>query len=114
MARFRSRIGSIETGCRGPSRGSSLGMPRHDFGTIPAVGRPSSIRPTLAIKFFPKSVPAIHRATLGGRDLVVAVYQDEFEPDGWARLEIWHDPSVGFLPRFARYSVWVPGRETCK
>jgi hypothetical protein len=54
---------------------------------------------------FPRSVPAIHRASLAGRELVVAVYQDEFEPNGWARLEVWHDPNVGFLPRFARYVV---------
>ena len=31
---------------------------------------------------FPKSVPVVHRATLGGGELVVAVYEDEFDPNG--------------------------------
>jgi len=51
---------------------------------------------------------------MGGIDMVVAVYQDEFEPDGWGRLEIYHDPSVGFLPRFARRTVGGSSGGTCK
>ncbi len=51
---------------------------------------------------FPDTVPAIHRAVLGGRELVVAVYQVD-RKESWGRLEVYHDPSVGYLPRLARY-----------
>ena len=63
---------------------------------------------------FPKSVPIVHRATLGGRELVVAVYEDEFDPNGWARLEVWHDPAVEYLPRFARYVVGYTSAGRCR
>jgi hypothetical protein len=58
---------------------------------------------------FGKAAPVVHRATIGGRDLVIAVYHDDYEPDGWARLEVYHDPSLGYLPRAARY-IFVAGQ----
>ena len=43
-------------------------------------------------------MPAIHRATLGGRDLVVAVYQDEFEPDGGHAGDLARSRESGTFP----------------
>ena len=53
-------------------------------------------------RYFRNLAPTRHRASLGGRDVAVSVYQIDYPEGGWARVEITYDPTVNFLPRHVR------------
>ena len=46
--------------------------------------------------------------------MVIAVYHDDFAQDAWARLEIYHDPGIGYIPRAARYTVATREGAACR
>ncbi len=71
---------------------------------------PSSIKTD-----FEDASPSTFESSLGGYKTIVSVYQKNYGPGGGDyRVEIHFDPSIGYLPRFAR-SIGVSGKNVyCK
>jgi hypothetical protein len=64
--------------------------------------------------WFPKARRVDHPLEVHGYKVICSVYQEEFEPGMWARLEIWYDPSINYVPRYVRHLAVADGRVQCR
>jgi hypothetical protein len=58
--------------------------------------------------------PSIHGTSVGGVAALVSVFQKERTAGDWLRTEIYHDPSIGYLPRYVRNVYLNRGQAVCQ
>ena len=63
---------------------------------------------------FAKLVPSVHIMNINGFSTVVEVYQHDLSSDDWFRMQIYYDPSIGFLPRYVRSVATTHNKTYCK